>query len=100
MLLRKLVDKYKPIQFRCRICLDSEFPARDDEYSAGNKYWCLAWAVGQSKIQSFSVVAILGVIVVNMILTSVMRKLVVFESHHFKTDVIASLMTKLFLMKF
>ena len=78
---------------------NSEFPARDDEYSAGNKYWCLAWAVGQSKIQSFSVVAILGVIVVNMILTSVMRKLVVFESHHFKTDVIASLMTKLFLMK-
>ena len=44
-------------------------------------------------------IAVFGVIVVNMILTSVMRKLVVFESHHFKTDVIASLMTKLFLMK-
>jgi bacterioferritin (cytochrome b1) len=64
-----------------------------------DKTLCVDWMLAQSEIQFYSSVAVAGIVVVNMGLTSFLRMFSNFESHHFRTDVLASLMTKLFSLK-
>ena len=68
-------------------------------HDGNKKTLCFDWMIGQTQLQVYTGVAVGGVIIVNMMLTSLMRKMSSFESHHFRTDVLASLMTKLFALK-
>lgn len=68
--------------------------------SSGSRFYCYEWATTYATTQALAGVVILTVVIVNLLLSGVLKALVRLERHHTQSTQVVSHVTKVFLAQF